>query len=534
MTHGKHYLLNGTTSKEQIKHSYNDFTYFLMSNIKFNPTNTMRIFINSMTENPSITRLQGIYDVSNAQFISRGNPDLSPSYTNRLNVHYINSDIENGRTFMAMAMVQNTSNYITQSTEHNKTIQVDNDGEIVTYNPLQYTTYTNLDGYWSAMGGINYGFPVGFLSSNLNLTLGVNYSETPTLIDQKKNVASTMGYLGGLVLGSNISQYVDFTLSWSGSYFESKNSLAQSGNANRYFNHIASADMKFYFLGGFTFTASAAYNQYVGYTNDYNESYMLCNAYVGHKLFKNQLGEIMVGVNDIFDQNTKTKLSQVKSINRICAELSDERLLWGLLWPVIRHGYLGFCEAHSELQQKSELYTGASGTNYGISVEEVAEEWESHAFAGYSGIDAEFYAVFADFGVLPEKNRYSMQQGELGAKIRKVLAGEQPPEFMIFTAEEEAWMLTLIAPEIATLKELYERMHTCACKLMTVHAPKSVEDQIAPILFQSLFFQTVGFIGNCAVLSGALEVPCVDGPVALYVRKNRKEDENAWKQECQM
>ena len=230
----------------------------------------------------------------------------------------------------------------------------------------------------------------------------------------------------------------------------------------------------------------------------------------------------------------KTKLSQVKSINRICAELSDERLLWGLLWPIIRHGYLGFCEAHPELQKKNELYAGASGTNYGISLEEVAEEWESHAFAGYSGIDAEFYAVFADFGVLPEKNRYSMEQGELGAKVRKVLAGELPPEFMIFTAEEEARMLSLIAPEIAAMKELYERMHTCACKLMAVHAPKSVEDQIAPILFQSLFFQTVGFVGNCAVLSGALEVPCADGPVALYVRRNRKEDENAWKQDCQM
>ena len=230
----------------------------------------------------------------------------------------------------------------------------------------------------------------------------------------------------------------------------------------------------------------------------------------------------------------KVKLPQVKTVNRICAELSDERLLWGLLWPVIRHGYLGFCEAHPELQKKNELYAGASGTNYGISLEEVAEEWESHAFAGYSGIDAEFYAVFADFGVLPEKNRYSMEQGELGAKVRKVLAGEQAAEFMIFSAEEEARMLSLIAPEIEALKELYEHMHSCACKLMAVHAPKSVEDQIAPILFQSLFFQTVGFVGNCAVLSGALEVPCADGPVALYVRTNRKEDENAWKQECQM
>lgn len=231
----------------------------------------------------------------------------------------------------------------------------------------------------------------------------------------------------------------------------------------------------------------------------------------------------------------KTKLPQVKKVNRICAELSEERLLWGLLWPVIRHGYLGFCEAHPGLQTKSELYEGASGINYGVSVEEITEEWESQAFAGYSGIDTDYYGVFADFGVLPGKNRYScVECEELSAKIRKVLAGDQEAEFMILTEAEEAQVLSLIAPESAPLTALYERMYTCACKIMKVHAPKGMEEQIAPVLFHTLFFRTVGFIGNCAVLSGGLELPTVDGPVSLYVRTKSKENENAWKQDCQM
>ena len=239
------------------------------------------------------------------------------------------------------------------------------------------------------------------------------------------------------------------------------------------------------------------------------------------------MGEITNGL--------KAKLPQVKRLNRICAELSDERLIWGLLWPVIRNGYVRFCEAHPELQEKSELYDGAAGTNYGVSVEEIVEEWESQAFAGYAGIDADYYGVFADFGVLPEKNRCSgVEREELSAKIRKVLAGEQTAEFMIFTEAEEAQMLSLIASEIEALKELYERMHSCACKLMQVHAPKSMESQIAPILFQTLFFRTVGFIGNCAVLSGALELPASDGPISLYVRTNSKEAEETCKQACQM
>ena len=297
--------LEGDTSSERISHAYNNLTYFMMGNFNINSQNTIRLFVNSMTENPSITRLQGIYDVSDAQYISRGNPLLSPSYTNRINFHYINSNVEKGQTFMWMFSLQNTSDYITTSTDYNTTIDVDNgDGTTTTYNPLQYTTYTNMDGYWNLRTDLNYGLPVGFLSSNLNLRAGVSYSQTPTLINGAKNIASTLSYNTGIVLGSNISENVDFTLSWNGSYYESKNSLATGGATNRYFNHTASGNLKFVLPGGFTFTASAAYNQYVGFTNNYNEQYLLCNAYIGKKVFRNQLGEILIGVNDIFNQNT--------------------------------------------------------------------------------------------------------------------------------------------------------------------------------------------------------------------------------------
>ncbi len=61
--------------------------------------------------------------------------------------------------------------------------------------------------------------------------------------------------------------------------------------------------MKFVLPLGFTITASAAYSQYVGFTNAYDESYILCNAYIGKKVFRNRRGEISFGVNDIFNQN---------------------------------------------------------------------------------------------------------------------------------------------------------------------------------------------------------------------------------------
>ncbi len=300
------------TDAEKIEHSYDNFTYFMMGNIQINRENTIRLFVNSYTDNPDVTELQSIYDVSDAQNISHGNPNLAPSYSHRINFHYVNSNIEKGRTFMWMFSLRNTSDY--QATHLvQRPGAMDIAGEV--YSPNYYSTPVNLDGYWSLMTHLNYGFPVGFLKSNLNLMAGVIYTQTPSMLGGtvdtatglisggERNDSKNMGYNFRAVLGSNISENVDFTISWDGTYNEATNSLDAAESKNRYFNHTAQGNFKFVLPLGFTITASAAYTQYKGFTNNYNDEYLLCNAYLGKKVFKNRRGEVMIGVNDIFNQN---------------------------------------------------------------------------------------------------------------------------------------------------------------------------------------------------------------------------------------
>ena len=108
-------------------------------------------------------------------------------------------------------------------------------------------------------------------------------------------------------MGSNISENIDFTVSWRGTYNQAWNSLAKVDNGdnvvNSYFRHTASASVKWIFGPGFTLTANAAYHQYLGFSNSYNEQYVLCNLYLGKQLFKSRRGEVLIGVNDIFNQN---------------------------------------------------------------------------------------------------------------------------------------------------------------------------------------------------------------------------------------
>lgn len=286
---------------QPVKRSYNDFTYFMMGNFNFNKQNSLRVFVMSSTDNPRIQQLQNILDISNTQYVSSGNENLNPAYSHRVNMHYNYTNLEKARTFMWMFSFQTTQDYLSQSLYTGANIPqhiIDEVGST----PIQYSTTENVDGYLSLRTHLNYGMPLNFMKCNLNLMGGVNYNETPSLINGEKNIASNIGYDAHIVLSSNISENIDFTLSWGGSFNQAKNSLGNQ-RKNEYFSHNAEASLKAVFWNGFTFTANASYIQYIGYTNDYNDSYTLCNAFIGHKLFKNQLGEIMFGVNDILNQN---------------------------------------------------------------------------------------------------------------------------------------------------------------------------------------------------------------------------------------
>ena len=323
----------GGSQRDKIGKSFNNVTYFGMINYAFNQENSIRMFFRSSTDNPSVTQLQNIFDVSTPQYLSIGNKNLNPSFTHRINFHYIHSNIEKGRTFMWMFSMQHQQNYISGSTWYNTggfdlsqfgDMEVPKKADGSYYKPQRITSYENMDGYWNLRTHVSLGLPLTFMKCNLNLMAGVNYSVIPSaiyqtaesgnvlqnMIDHKytTNHANNIGYDASVTLGSNISENIDFTLSWNGTYSQAWNTAAKnsagSNVKNNYFYHTATGSLKWVFWKGFTFTASCSYVQYIGFTNKYDESYVLCNLYLGKKIFRNQLGEIQIGVNDVANQNT--------------------------------------------------------------------------------------------------------------------------------------------------------------------------------------------------------------------------------------
>ena len=286
--------------------AFDNLTYNTVAEIAVNRNNTLKFNASGRTSNLRATDLQNIVNTTNRQNVVAGNPDLVPVYTHRFSGQYIRTNPERGRTFTLSAEFAASPNTVADSLVIDTPDFVIDDEGTLLGEGNQFVRPVNLAGYRSLRAQINYGFPVRWLRSNLNLRAGISAGRLPSIINGVQNQLTNNAYNLGAVLGSNISEAVDFRLSYTGSYQESRSSSQVRSIDNTYFSQHARAETTFVIRNRFVIRANADYNNYRGITDPFLEERLICNVLLGVKLFRNRLGEISVGVNDLFDQNSST------------------------------------------------------------------------------------------------------------------------------------------------------------------------------------------------------------------------------------
>ena len=262
--------------------------------------NNLRISYTTTNNDPSITQLQNILNNSNTTQLTIGNPGLSQDYKQSLTLRYIQTNNEHSNAFFVFFNATAIQNYI-----GNKTIIAEKDTTFdnVALNPgTKLSIPENLNGYIKYSSYLTYGFPINLIKSNLNLNVNVNYSRIPGIIDNLDNYANSDTYVLGFVLGSNISDRVDFTLSTSNSYNHVTNSSTMGTNSNYYMQNSA---FNFYwrFWAGFVFQNELT-DQYNGdVSSPIRKNTLIWNMSMGVKFLKNDNGELRFTANDILNQN---------------------------------------------------------------------------------------------------------------------------------------------------------------------------------------------------------------------------------------
>lgn len=295
------------------------FSNFLPSanvQYKLSQTKTLRLAYRTNTNTPSVNQLQNVIDNSNPLLLSAGNPTLKQEYSHTLIFRYGSNNWQNAQSLFVFAMVNFIEDYIANanftSTGTDRVIE-----GIYVPRGSQLTLPVNQKGYFNSRSFATYGIPLKKLKSNLNLNLGVNYSKVPGLVNAQTNFANTFNINSGFVLGSNISEKVDFTLSHNANISLVQNTLIENTN-NNFFINASSLKVNLIPYSGWVLTTDLTYNNYQGLDAGFNQDFLLWNAGVGYKFLK-KLAEVRLTVFDLLNQNA--------SINRTVTEtyIEDNR-----------------------------------------------------------------------------------------------------------------------------------------------------------------------------------------------------------------
>jgi hypothetical protein len=271
----------------------------------------MRLAWTTTTSPPTISQLQNVVDNSNPLALTAGNPALHPTYSNNLTLRLAEADPLKSRSRFLFLNVSRTADPIS-----NATFTAPHD-TVVAGIPLsrgtQLTRPVNLDeASWVASAFAVYSRPLTFMKSIASLNGGASYNQTPTLGNAGTNISRTYAVRYGLVLASNISQNLDFTVSYQGNYNMARNSLT-AVDTRDYYSHTLSLRLNAVAAHGVVVREEVNHNLQNGVSDQYGQNEVLWNTTLGKKFLKNDTGELRVTATDVLAQDRSVGRSFTES-----------------------------------------------------------------------------------------------------------------------------------------------------------------------------------------------------------------------------
>ena len=271
-----------------------NFAPYARLRFKMSNTRSLQLNYRANTSQPSINQLQPVADKSNPLRIVQGNPDLKPSFTQRLNLRYNDFNQEAQRSIMAMVSAQYTLNSIISMTDYNS----ETGGQI--------TTYGNVNGVWNAFAMGMLSVPLRnkhfYFSSHLNTrfssTVGYNNKQYNRSGSFSVNVSPGITYRSDII---EIQLRPNYNIQTTHNTVNTQNDLT----VHRY-GGMVNGNLALPF--GVTLNTDLNFSASKGYSDGYDSEQWLWNASVSYEFLKGRAASVTARVYDI--------LGQRKSISR--------------------------------------------------------------------------------------------------------------------------------------------------------------------------------------------------------------------------
>ena len=300
--------------------------YNILPNARFQYNFTKFKFLainySTATNQPSMSQLQPVPDVSDPLNIKQGNPDLKQEFTHSVQGNLNIISPYKAKNIFLFFVLQHTQN------------------KIVNYDSLDqfgvhYTKPVNVSGVNNLSGNFNWGMPARFLKGNFSIGGNVSYYMGKQYVNTS-GVRSGGGSTGASILSGantfslgpnmrldmNPGDKLSIALSANVNYNRSKYSKAPALNTN-YFSEEYETDIdwqlpkRFFFSTDFTYTVN---NQL---SNGFNKNIPLWNASISKQMLHFNRGELNLRISDLLNQNTGIS----GSVNQVFIQDSQTTIL---------------------------------------------------------------------------------------------------------------------------------------------------------------------------------------------------------------
>ena len=272
----------------------------LMWRKKLSNVSNIRIFYRASVNFPSVTQLQDVVNNSDPLSVSVGNPALKQSYTSFLATRYTYTNSKTSKTFFANLMLQTAADYVSTATYlvlNDSTIQ-----RTKVPSGAQVTKPVNLNGYKSLRTFFTYSMPLKAIKTTMNVNAGFSYSKLPGQVNNDITKTDNYVYNGGVSFASNISEYVDFNLSYTANFNDAR-TVSRTTTISKYVNQVTGITVNLLDKKGWFVQNDVSGQTYSGLSSGFNQTYWLWNAAIGRKFLKQNAGELKLSVFDLLKQN---------------------------------------------------------------------------------------------------------------------------------------------------------------------------------------------------------------------------------------
>lgn len=274
--------------------------YFPTANFTYSPikSKNLRFRYSGRTNQPSVSQLQNVLDVSDPLNIKTGNPGLKQEFTHNFNAGYNTFNIVNFKFFSTNISYSATTNKIVNSIDTIFT-KIDTAARIA-----QITKPENVNGYSSVSSFITIGLPfknVKMKGSSLNFSNNMRYTKNVSLLYKERNIGKTFNVSQSAGFNYN-KEKLDFGVKATFSYTDIKYTVNKQLNED-YYTQTYSADISYTFKKDFILSTDFDYYLNSGLTDGYNQNIPLWSASFSKQFLKNKNAEIKFSVNDILNQN---------------------------------------------------------------------------------------------------------------------------------------------------------------------------------------------------------------------------------------